>query len=81
MKKAHDIGTLCESEVYLVIYRHNRYHTYTSKQSPGWPPSKQQMVGGNAYSLDPVLIINHRTKAKQMPTTAPLKTTRRQRHR
>lgn len=44
MKKAHEMGVLCESDVYVVLYRHDRYYTYNSKDSPTWPPSDEQMV-------------------------------------
>ena len=57
MKKAHEIGVLCESDVYVVLYRHGRYYTYKSKDSPTWPPSDQQMVSPGRRHLLEMLIV------------------------
>ena len=44
-KKAHEIAQRCESDVYVVLRRKDRYYTYKSINSPTWPPSEQQIVG------------------------------------
>ena len=45
MKKANDLASLCHTDLYLVIYKGERYYTYSSTNREAWPPSEKDMVG------------------------------------
>lgn len=43
-KKAHELGILYETDVYLILRRNHRFYTYKTKDDPSWPPSEKQIV-------------------------------------
>lgn len=45
LKKGNELKELCEAEVYIVVYRHGKYHVYSSSEQPSWPPSPNSLVG------------------------------------
>ncbi|KAH6646827.1 hypothetical protein BKA67DRAFT_417346 [Truncatella angustata] len=42
-KKADELRSECDAEVYIVIHKHGRFFTYTSTDNPAWPPSKEHI--------------------------------------
>lgn len=56
-KKADELRNECGAEIYIVIFKHGRYFTYTSTQNPMWPPSKDEIV--SFRWLDHVRYINY----------------------
>ncbi len=44
IKKAHELGKLCEVDIAVIICRNGRYSTYRSMDRQSWPPSMDQIV-------------------------------------
>jgi len=44
IKKAHELGKLCEVDIAVIICRNGRYFTYRSMDRQSWPPSMDQIV-------------------------------------
>ena len=44
VKKAHELGKLCEVDVAIIICRNGRYFTYRSMERRSWPPFMEQIV-------------------------------------
>jgi hypothetical protein len=42
LKKAYELGKLCDVDVAVIIYKNGRYHTYRSIES--WLPCMKQIV-------------------------------------
>ncbi|PPJ55136.1 hypothetical protein CBER1_09965 [Cercospora berteroae] len=42
-KKAHQIATDCEANVYLVVLFRGQFHVYSSHEHHGWPPTQEQI--------------------------------------
>ena len=43
-KKAHELSSFTSTEVHLVMFRDNRYYTYSSTMREHWPPSHAELV-------------------------------------
>lgn len=54
LKKAHELGHLCQAEVYVAIYRNGRWYTYSSSREPQWPPPDYVIVRLNVSILENV---------------------------
>lgn len=52
IKKAYQIGEMCEAAVYIVLYRNHRYYTYSNKKA-SWPPSEKEIVSYFTFLLKP----------------------------
>jgi hypothetical protein len=46
VKKAHELATLCDVDVVLIVYKNSRYHTYRSIES--WLLCIKQIVSSTA---------------------------------
>ena len=45
IKKAHELYSIYQADVYVVIRHKNKFYTYTSKvQHQNWPPSEKAIV-------------------------------------
>lgn len=44
-KKANELSRMCNTDLYLILYREGKYHTYSSTDRQGWPPSSTDLVG------------------------------------
>ena len=44
IKKAYELGKLCEADVAVIICRNDRYFTYRSLNKQSWPPSMKDIV-------------------------------------
>lgn len=44
LKKVHELGSLCQAEVYILIFRNGKYYTYKSTNQPDWPPPDSEIV-------------------------------------
>ena len=44
VKKAYELGKLCEVDVAVIICRNGRYFTYRSLDQQSWPPSMESIV-------------------------------------
>lgn len=43
VKKAHELGKLCDVDIAVIICRNGRYFTYRSMDRQSWPPSMEQI--------------------------------------
>lgn len=50
-KKANELSQQTGSDIYILIYRNNRYHTYQSTDREGWPALEQDIVSFLMYLL------------------------------
>ncbi|KAL8673861.1 MAG: hypothetical protein Q9168_001726 [Polycauliona sp. 1 TL-2023] len=44
IKKADELAFLCQADVYLVVYRGEKYYSYSSSDRDDWPPSEEEMA-------------------------------------
>lgn len=44
MKKADELAYMCQADVYLVMYRGDKFYSYSSTDREEWPPSEEEMV-------------------------------------
>jgi len=44
-KKGDQLVKLTGADVYSLIYRNDKIYVYTSTDRPGWPPTKEEIVG------------------------------------
>lgn len=62
IKKAHELGKLCEVDIAVIICRNGRYFTYRSMDRQSWPPSMDQIVSEMlVLQLSPKLIRSRRS--------------------
>ncbi|KAI4086826.1 MAG: hypothetical protein L6R37_008382 [Teloschistes peruensis] len=43
LKKADELTYMCQTDVYLVLYRGNTFYTYSSTDRDDWPPSEEEI--------------------------------------
>ncbi|KAL8641808.1 MAG: hypothetical protein Q9228_001426 [Teloschistes exilis] len=43
LKKADELAYMCQTDVYLILYRGNKFYTYSSTDRDDWPPSEEEM--------------------------------------
>lgn len=44
MKKAHELHSKCDAEVYVVIRHNLRFYTYKASPMTDWPPAQRSIV-------------------------------------
>ncbi|KAL8696245.1 MAG: hypothetical protein Q9201_007754 [Fulgogasparrea decipioides] len=44
LKKADELAYMCQTDVYLILYRGDKFYTYSSTDRDDWPPSEEEMV-------------------------------------
>jgi hypothetical protein len=44
VKKAYELGELCDIDIAVIIRKNGRYYTYRSVDDDSWPPSMCQIV-------------------------------------
>lgn len=44
MKKANELAELCETDIYVLLARKNKYYVYKSKEKQNWPPAAEIIV-------------------------------------
>jgi len=44
MKKAYQLGRLCNADVALIIRKNGIYYTYRSTDRTSWPPTTKEIV-------------------------------------
>lgn len=47
-KKANELAKIADANVYVVIDRSGKFQVYKSTDTPGWPPSEQEIVSNQA---------------------------------
>jgi hypothetical protein len=50
LRKADDFHKLCDTDVYMVLYKQNKFYVYTSqKNKPAWPPALTEIVRASTH--------------------------------
>jgi hypothetical protein len=44
LKKAHELSSMCDADIYVLTHHRARYYTYKSTEHPGWPPAEEEVV-------------------------------------
>jgi hypothetical protein len=53
LRKAYELGKLCDVDVAVILHKNGRYFTYRSIDKESWPPSMKEIVSNIALSNQP----------------------------
>ena len=57
LRKADELAYMCQTDVYMILHRGDRYYTYSSTEREDWPPSEEEMVNLPPCVQDRVTLI------------------------